>query len=309
MGFIADALGFGGGAGEILAGGKGDFLDIWGFQSEKKAKKAAKGAAETQVEAQMAGLEEFRRQFDISREDMAPWMEAGTGALGTQRALLGQQGAEAQQSAFDAFRQSPGQAFLQARGQKNLLANASAIGGLGGGNVKEALVQQGVGFAQQDFGNYYNRLAGLSSTGQQTSTQLGQLGSQFAGQAATQLGNVGAARASGILGSQQASAQQTQQMQGTAATVGKFFLSDRTKKENIEDLNLKKCYEAMITMPLKSWKYLEETGLDQDIHYGPMTQEAPEMITQGNMINIHDELMMIVGGLQYMKQEGMIKCH
>lgn len=176
------------------------------YQADQ-ASDAAKDAGRVQADSSQLGIDEQRRQYDLTRQDLAPWMRAGSGALTLQQALLGLSGQEAQQAAYEQFKQSPGQAFLQARGQKNLLANASAIGGLGGGNVRSALVQQGVGFAQQDFGDWYNRIAGLSGTGQQTGAQLGGFGQQSAANIGNLLGNQGAARASGILGAQQANAQ------------------------------------------------------------------------------------------------------
>ena len=182
--------------------------------SSSKARKASRRAASAQERAAEAGIAEQRRQYDQNRRDFAPWQQAGVGALGQQQALLGLSGEEAQQSAYDQFKQDPGQAFLQERGQRNLLANASAIGGLGGGNIRSALVEQGVGFGQQDFGNYYNRLAGLSGSGQQAVTQLGQLGQQSSNNVSNLLSQAGNARASGILGAQQAQAQGWQNLIG-----------------------------------------------------------------------------------------------
>jgi hypothetical protein len=184
------------------------------YATSENAADAAGDAADTQAESADEGIREHRRQYDLTRQDLLPWQTAGAGALGQQQALLGLSGQEAQQAAYDQFRQDPGQAFLQARGQRNLLANSSAIGGLGGGNVRSALVEQGVGFGQQDFGNYYNRLAGLSGTGQQTAAQLGQFGQQSAGSISDLLGQAGNARASGILGQQQARSQGWQNFAG-----------------------------------------------------------------------------------------------
>jgi len=175
--------------------------DVTGVEA---AQKAAGKAAGVQASAAEAGIEEQRRQFDITQANLQPFQEAGVGALGQQQALLGLSGQEAQQEAFAAFNESPGQAFLRERGQRNLLRNASAIGGLGGGNVRSALVQQGVGFAQQDFQNQFGRLGQLAGQGQQAVTNIGQFGAQTAGNIAN-LGVAGAeARASGILGQQQA---------------------------------------------------------------------------------------------------------
>ena len=98
---------------------------------------------------------------------LQPWQQAGTSALGQQQALLGMGGQEAQQQAFSAFGDSPGQKFLRDRAEKVTMRNAPQMGGLGGGNVRSALNEQAVGFAAQDYGNYYNRLGGLSGQGYQ----------------------------------------------------------------------------------------------------------------------------------------------
>lgn len=183
---------------------------------------AAKDAARVQAEGAAAGAAGIDRRFDITearlqeaqqfqRAQQQPFQEAGVGALQQQQALLGLSGQQAQQQAFAGLEQSPGQKFLQDRAQKNLLRNASAIGGLGGGNVRSALVQQGVGFAQQDIQNQFGRLGQLSGRGQQAAgaagqgalTSAGQIG-QFGASAASNIANLGIvgseARASGILG-------------------------------------------------------------------------------------------------------------
>ena len=124
--------------------------------------RGAEEATKAQIAASEAGIAEQRSQFDIQQENLKPFREQTLPALGKVAALSGAQGAKAQQAEIDQFIQSPGQQFLQDRAQKNLLRNTSAIGGLGGGNVRSALVQQGVGFAQQDFDNQFNRLASVS---------------------------------------------------------------------------------------------------------------------------------------------------
>lgn len=183
---------------QVIDFGKG----ILGIETD--AEKAAKAAAGAQVDASQAAIDEQRRQFDITQGNLQPFQDAGVGALGQQQALLGLGGADAQQAAFDAFENSPGQQFLRDRAQKNLLRNSSAIGGLGGGNVRSALVQQGVGFAQQDFNNQFGRLGQLAGQGRSAATSIGQFGSQSAANIGNQLSSQGQVRASGILGAQQA---------------------------------------------------------------------------------------------------------
>ncbi len=178
----------------------------WGFVavaaatviSSAVSSSAAKKAAKAQGAGLDAATEEQRRQFDITQENLQPFQQAGQAAVGQQGALVGLDGPEAQQAAFDALNQSPGQQFLRARAQKNLLRNASAIGGLGGGNVRSALVQQGVGFAQQDLQNQFGRLGQIAGQGQSAAVSIGQFGQNAANQISGNFINQGNVRASGI---------------------------------------------------------------------------------------------------------------
>jgi len=79
------------------------------------------------------------------------------------------------------------------------LRNSAAIGGLGGGNVRSALVQQGVGFAQQDFQNQFGRLGQLAGQGQNAANSIGQFGANAANNISNSLMKSGEARASGII--------------------------------------------------------------------------------------------------------------
>lgn len=161
---------------------------------------AEKKAGKTQAKAQEAGVAEQRRQFDITQQNLQPFQEAGVSALQQQQALLGLSGADAQQQAYNQFTESPGQRFLRERQEKALLRNASAIGGLGGGNVRTALQEQAAGIAQQDFQNQFGRLGQLAGQGQTAVTNIGQFGAQAAGNIQQGLIGAGQARASGIVG-------------------------------------------------------------------------------------------------------------
>ncbi|MCK5600848.1 hypothetical protein KAR91_03205 [Candidatus Pacearchaeota archaeon] len=191
--------------------------------------KAAGEAAEAQTEAAEAGAAEQRRQFDITQQQLAPFREAGVTALGQQQALLGLGTPEEQQQAFAAFAESPGQQFLRSQQERALLRSASAIGGLGGGNVRTALQQQAFGRAQTDYQNQLNRLAALSGTAQTATTDIGQFGAQAAGNIAQLQAAGGAARASGILGQQQAIQQGISGLTGIAAQSGAFSPAPQTQ--------------------------------------------------------------------------------
>lgn len=157
---------------------------VGGAVSSRNARKgASKG-----VDAQMAGIEEQRRQFDLSREDMLPWMEAGRNALGQMQALNA--------GDFSSFTQSPDYQFALEQGMKALDRSAAARGRLYSGGYGEDLTRFGQGLATQNYNNYYNRLAGLSGTGQTSATNLGSLGAQMAGNIQAGYGNIGNIRQS-----------------------------------------------------------------------------------------------------------------
>lgn len=176
------------------------------------ANEAAQAAAGVQADASLAGIDEQRRQFDATQANLQPFQDAGVGALTQQQALLGLSGQEAQQAAYTGLEESAGQRFLRDRQERALLRNASATGGLGGGNVQTALQQQAMGFAQQDIQNQFGRLGQLAGQGQQAVTTGGQLGGQTATNIANLQGAAGAARASGILAPAQNEAAFTNQL-------------------------------------------------------------------------------------------------
>jgi hypothetical protein len=162
------------------------------------ASKSNDKAVDAQLEGQNQAIAEQRRQFDATQANLQPFQEAGQAAIGEQQNLIGLNGNEAQQASFDSFNASPGQKFLRDRAQKNLVRNSSAIGGLGGGNVRSALVEQGAGFAQQDYNNQFGRLGQLAGQGQSAATSIGNFGANASNNISNSYGNIGNARATGI---------------------------------------------------------------------------------------------------------------
>jgi hypothetical protein len=108
-----------------------------------KSSKAAKQAAQLQYNAAQQGIAEERRQFDITRSDHAPYMAAGREALARMGALLGLEGDTAQDAEIAALRDSPLYKSLYRSGEEAVLANASATGGLRGGNTVRSLADFG----------------------------------------------------------------------------------------------------------------------------------------------------------------------
>lgn len=96
-----------------------------------------------------------------------PAMQTGRLSADKQAALNGLLGPEAQAQAYAEFQSSPGTEWLQKRQEKAILNNAAALGGGLGAQtgVMQALQENAAGLAQQDYGNYYNRLSGFTDRG------------------------------------------------------------------------------------------------------------------------------------------------
>ena len=182
-------------------------MSILGALTGSDAAKAAKKAAALQAAAADRATEVVRDQIKVTRNDLAPTIGTGNDARDQQSALLGLGGKENQQKAVDSILESPAQQFIRKRAQRNLLQNSAAIGGIGGGNVRSALVEQGAGFAAQDVGNQFNRLNALSGQGANAATNLGQFSQNAAQGIAGGINRAAEARGSGILGAAQARAQ------------------------------------------------------------------------------------------------------
>lgn len=162
--------------------------------------RAAGKAAGQQAAAAEAGIEEQRRQFDRLQELLRPYVEAGTPALQAQQALLGLGGPEAQQQAVSGLEASPLFQALARQGEEAMLQQASATGGLRGGNIQAALAQFRPQMLAQAIEEQYGRLGGMTALGQQSAAGVGTAGIQTGGQIAGLLQQQGAARAGGTLG-------------------------------------------------------------------------------------------------------------
>lgn len=170
-------------------------------------KSAAAKAAGAQTQASEAGIAEQQRQFDEVRKLLSPYVSAGEGALGAQQALIGLNGADAQRQAIAGIQGSPQFTALKKAGEESILANASATGGLRGGNVQGALAQFSPNLLAQLIEQQYGRLGGLTSVGQNAAAGVGNAGMQT-GQGISQLlQQQGAAQAGNALAAGRANAQ------------------------------------------------------------------------------------------------------
>lgn len=161
---------------------------------------AASNAAGIQGDAAAAGVAEQRSARLAMERLLAPYVQAGTGALGQQQALLGLSGGAAQQQAISGIEQSPlFQAQVQ-QGENAMLQNASATGGLRGGNIQGALAQFRPQMLSNQINQQYANLGGLTQLGQNSAAGVGSAGMTSAGSISSLLAQQGAASAGGVLG-------------------------------------------------------------------------------------------------------------
>ena len=95
--------------------------------------KASKRAAKAQVEAAQLGIDEIGRQFDLSREDLAPFVNSGADALASlqQGATIG--GLDEQlrgifdSETFGGLREERLQSLEASQGQRGLLRSGQGL--------------------------------------------------------------------------------------------------------------------------------------------------------------------------------------
>ena len=193
-----------------------------GLIGSQMTSSATKSASETQAGAAQAGIDEQRRQNEAIQQLLAPYVQAGGGALGAyspyqqagagalptlqqyaqagapaleqQQALIGLRGPEAQRQAIAGI--SGGEQFkaLTEQGEGALLSGASATGGLRGGNIQGALAEFRPRLLNELINQQYGRLGGLAATGGTVAQNLASSGLSATGE----LARIGQASAAGV---------------------------------------------------------------------------------------------------------------
>lgn len=191
--------------------------------SARKGAKAAQNAAGAQVEAAELGIEEQRRQFDAMQELLSPYVAAGNGALAGQQDILGLNGPEAQQAAIAGIESSPMFGAMARQGEDAILQNASATGGLRGGNTQAAIGQFRPQLLNQLLEQQYARLGGLTQVGGNAAAGVGTAGMQTGNNVTQLLGQQGAAQAGSALAQGRAYGQMANGITGAFGTLAGGF--------------------------------------------------------------------------------------
>lgn len=152
---------------------------------------AAGKAADAQTAASQAQLAQQKAQFDQIQQLLAPYSQVGTRAVGAQGDLLGLNGADKQGAAYQAIQNSPAFTSMLQQGQNSILQNASATGGLRGGNTQAALAQFSPQLLNQLIQQQFSQLGGLTSVGQNAAAGVGNAGMQTGNNITSILGQQG----------------------------------------------------------------------------------------------------------------------
>lgn len=208
LGAVAGGI-FGGPAGAALGGSLGGAID---------SSRAAGKAADQQQAATDASIGLQRYQYDTTRADNAPALQARNSSLARVQEMLGI-GGDAKSAGYGSWAKpitpqnvqaDPGYQFGLRQGNNNIQGSAAASGGLFSGATGKALTQYGNDYASTKYGDAYNRLAsdqdrtrnalfgaaGLGSTGAST---IAGAGANYANNAGSAMTNMGNARGASII--------------------------------------------------------------------------------------------------------------
>jgi hypothetical protein len=164
--------------GDIINAG----ADLLGFGPASKQAKSVKYAADISGQTTREQLALQERMYNEGLKRQQPFLDIGTNAL-NRLVALNQPGANTAQF----IQQDPGYAFRFAEGQKALDRQSAARGGLISGGALRAATRYGQEMGSQEFGNAYNRMAGLAALGPSAAGVQNTLGQNYANQA-NQLG-------------------------------------------------------------------------------------------------------------------------
>ena len=212
-------------------------LDLTGSQATNHAIDA-QTAASNQSNATLKSI------YDSQRQDLQPWREAGSAALG-----------KLQDNNFmNNWQQNdPGYQFRLDEGNKAINAAAAARGLSNSGSTLKALTKYGQDYSSNEYNNAYNRqysrLSSLAGIGQNANQQT----SQAAGVYGQSLSNNQIGLGNSIASADIAQANRISQMFGQGITAGALAFSDERLKENIEKIDPLELQE--MRKELKAYKF------------------------------------------------------
>jgi hypothetical protein len=153
------------------------------------ASDASRSASNTQADAASNATAANNAQYQQTRQDNLPLLDARNTSLGQMVSGAAPGGDYNRDFSLADFRQDPGYQFRLAQGQQGVEQSAAARGGALSGGALKGLVQFNQGTADQAYGDAYqrfnadrdrrfNRLASIAGLGQTATAQTQALGGQ-----------------------------------------------------------------------------------------------------------------------------------
>lgn len=223
---------------------------------------AAKSGSKAQVAQSEAAIEFARESLRTVRGDLAPFREAGAGAIPLLTGAIDDPSSRVLQNPF--FQ------ALASDQEQRLLASQAARGKVGAGETGDQLTRNllllGNQFAQQDVGNLFN----LATLGANAAAQTGTATQQTSGQVGNLLTGIGNAQAAGLVGAANSQQQALTNIFGQGAGLGAALaFSDIRLKENIRFTHA----ENGINMYVWDWKEEHKSLVGSQDNSGPIAQE------------------------------------
>ena len=180
------------------------------YEGAQGQKSAGQNAGNLQYWQALQNAEAEKAMYNQTRTDLAPWREAGAGAINQLSAGFRPGGQFVTPFKYDPLTDPSTQWRFQ-QGQNAINQSAAAQGGYFSGNLGKALADYGQNFASSEEQNAfnqeeqqkmdaYNMLAGLSGAGQGATTQTGQFGLNAVGNAGNYLTGGAQAVGQGMIG-------------------------------------------------------------------------------------------------------------
>ncbi len=160
---------------------------------------AVNTASDLQSGFAQQGIDVQRQQFTKVLNLLKPYRQAGRGALREQERLLGLRGDRPQKRAIRNIARGPQFAALVQQGENAILQNASATGGLRGGNTQGALAQFRPQVLSALINQQFSNLGGIAGLGQASAAGTAAAAQNTGNSVAGLLQDQGAAQAGGAL--------------------------------------------------------------------------------------------------------------
>ena len=164
-----------------------------------KQKKASRQAEAAQIAAYEKGVAEQQRQFNQTRDDYAPARGLLNPSVTQLADLVGINGVEAQQRGMEGVQNSPLLASIIRNGEESVLQNASATGGIRGGNTQRGLADFRADSFSQELQAQMARLASLTGIGMGATDSVANFGANKANALTNLFAEQGGTRANGLL--------------------------------------------------------------------------------------------------------------